>query len=169
VNLHAVPARDETPAIAAADDLARILADARIGDAGQLLDSIVARKTEIMMSDADLERIAGLSAGHVTKILAARTRSPTIETLDKLLAALQLSIVLIRDGSRAADVQWAPRDASKVRTKVRERPLSRAALARARATIMGALLRRASQPKWRDTPARDFMRSASARRSGRRT
>jgi hypothetical protein len=147
---------EEAPAVAAGDEVARILADARIADEGALLDAIEARRVELQMSNASLEQVAGLCVGHVSKLLSpARGRSPSLRTLDRILAAVQLSIVLVRDPSRAAGASWKPRDEAHVRS----RPLSPIALQRARPVVLAELARKASRPKWKDVPAPTFLRA----------
>jgi hypothetical protein len=146
----ALPIADETPAAVAADELTR----ARIRSAGELLDALVARKAELGMSDKTLERLAGLTAGHVAKTLSpGRVRIPKLGTIGKVLDSLQLSVILVRDPSKATE-SWTPREEAKVRTQ-----LGSATIKRARPIILDELLRRAVGKKWRTTLAKDFLRA----------
>jgi hypothetical protein len=160
MNLHAPPPLDQVPAVAdaPADDVARVLADARLGDEAALLDALEARRVELGLANAAVEELAGLARGHYTKIVGpARSRSPTAAVLDKVMAALGLSLVLLVDPAKVERVQpqWRPRDAAKVRV----RQLSATTIARARPQVIHELLRRAARPKWKDTPAPEFLRA----------
>jgi hypothetical protein len=157
VNLQLAPLPIEEPP-AAADDVARMLADAMIADEASLIDAIQARRVEVGISLAELDRLSGLAFGHASKCLSpARAKSPTMKTLQALLDSLALSIVLVIDNAKAARVSpsWQPRDAS----KVRQRPLSPAVIARAKPHVIAALARQATRPRWANVPARDFMRA----------
>jgi hypothetical protein len=146
-------------ALAVADDpVARILSDARIGDGQQLLDALEAKRNELHLSNAAVEKLANLCDGHCTKILGpSREKSPTLRTLDAILEVFALSIVLINDPSKAARVQplWKVRDAS----HVRRHQLSSVTISRARPHILAELARRASRPRWAGVNARTFMRA----------
>jgi hypothetical protein len=149
----------ETPAAAAADSVAQMLASARIRSAGELLDALVARKAELGMSDKTLERLAGLTAGHVAKTLSpGRVRIPKLGTIGKVLDSLQLSVILVRDSSKATE-PWEPRNEAKVRTQ-----LGSATIARARPIILDELLRRAVRKRWRDMPTREFLKAQMGER-----
>jgi hypothetical protein len=147
------------PPLPPADDpVARALADAKLASEAELLDALEARRVELSLSNATVESLAGLCAGHLTKVAGpARSRSPTLATLDRLMAALGLSFVLVRDPQKieAARDRWRPRSASKVRV----RALSPTTIARARRHVVADLSRKASRPKWRDVPAPMFLRA----------
>jgi transcriptional regulator with XRE-family HTH domain len=159
VNLHATLPLDEPPTIPAADDpVAQLLADAKLSSEAEVLDALEARRVQINLSNAELERLAGLTVGHATKCLGpARSRSPTLATVDRLLAATGMSWLFLIDPAKVARVQplWKPRAASKVRV----RELSAITLQRAKPAILAELLRKASRPKWRDMPAPMFLRA----------
>jgi hypothetical protein len=140
------------------DEVARILAAARIADGPSLLDALEARRNELGLSNATVEELGGLTSGHLTKIAGpARSRSPTLATLDRLMVVLGLSFVLVRDPEKVERVQsrWRPRAAS----KVRHRALSATTIARAKPHVLAELARKASRPKWKETPAPMFLRA----------
>jgi transcriptional regulator with XRE-family HTH domain len=151
-----MPLDEEPPA---ADDLvSRVLADARLGTEAELLDALEARRVQINLSNAELERLAGLTVGHVSKCLSpARSRSPTLRTVDRLMMALGMSWVLLIDPQKVSRISpsWRPRDLS----HVRQRALSPTTIARATPHVLAALARRASRPKWKDVPAPMFLRA----------
>jgi hypothetical protein len=153
VNLQlAPPLPDEAPAIAAGTDAIALAGE------GQLLDAIEARRVQIGLALADLDRLSGLALGHASKVLSpARLKRPSTGTLYALLDALALSIVLVVDPAKAARISpsWRPRD----ETHVRDRALSPRALERARPVILAELARKASRPRWARMPARDFLRA----------
>jgi DNA-binding phage protein len=153
--MHAPLPITETSTVAADDDaLARVLAGARLGDEAALLDALEARRVELGLANTMVEEAAGLCAGHLTKVLGpSKQRSPTLQTLDKVLRVLGLSIVLVCDPAKRIETSWRRRD----ETHVRQRQLSATTLERARPTILAELARRASRPKWRNMPARDFV------------
>jgi hypothetical protein len=147
--MHAPLARDEAPAV-------RLLPDA-----ASLLDALEARRVELGLSNATLEQLVGpppMAFGHVTKILGpAREKSPTLRSLDRIMEALGLSFVLVRDAEKIERVQdrWRHR----AEARVRHRALSPTTIARARPHIMARLAKRAAHPRWADVPARDFVRA----------
>jgi transcriptional regulator with XRE-family HTH domain len=150
---------DELPPVAEdGGAFARMLDGAKRGSEQQLLDALDARRVQINLSNAELERAAGLTVGHVSKCMSpSRARSPTLRTLFALLDAVALSVVLVIDPSKVERISpsWRPRDAS----HVRNRPLSPAVLERARSAIIAELARRASRRRWASVSARDFMRA----------
>jgi hypothetical protein len=158
LNLHALPLDEISAAPTADDEVPRILDAAKIATEAELLDAIESRRVQIGLSVATLDRLSGLAFGHSSKALSpARTKRPTVRTLFRLLDALAFSIVLVIDGAKAERMssQWQPRD----EMKVRARPLSPIVIARARPQVVADLLRRASRPRWKDTPAPMFLRA----------
>jgi hypothetical protein len=154
----ALPSLDQAPAIPADDPITRMLADARLSDEGSLLDAVEARRVELGLSLATLDRLAGLAVGHASKCLSpARLKRPSTGTLYALLDALALSVVLLVDPAKAARISpsWRPRNEA----KVRDRALSPTALERARPVILAELARKASRPRWASMPARNFLRA----------
>jgi hypothetical protein len=152
MNLHATLPLDEAPAIAAGD------AAIALATEGELLDAVEARRTQIGLALADLDRLSGLALGHSSKCLSpARLKCPTTRTLYALLDALALSIVLAVDPAKAARVSpsWRRRD----ETHVRDRALSPRALERARPVVLAELARKASRQRWKGASARDFVRA----------
>jgi DNA-binding phage protein len=145
----------ETPAAAADDAIARVLAGARIADENAFLDALVARRIGLGWSNEALERAAGLCQGHVTKCFGpARLRSPSLATVDKVMAALGLSFVLVVDPEKArGDIP-----PKRVESKVRQR-LSSATVERAQPVILATMLRKAVQRKWRGVDAKDFLKA----------
>jgi hypothetical protein len=149
---------EEQPASAAGDQIARILTDARLSDGAALLDALEARRVELGLSNRTCELAAGLCDGHLTKVCGpAREKSPTLVTLDKLLSALGLSIVLVNDPEKieAVRIRWKPR----AEAKVRVRALSSTTVARAKPIIVAELLRRASRPRWAGVDAQTFLKA----------
>jgi hypothetical protein len=157
--MHApLPIEEMTAAPSAADEVARILSDARITDGPQLLDALEARRNELHLSNATVEKLADLCEGHCTKILGpSREKSPSLRTLDAILSVFALSIVLVNDPGKAERVSpsWTRRD----ERKVRQRALSQVVLRRARPTILAELSRKAARPRWAGIDARTFMRA----------
>jgi hypothetical protein len=154
-----MPVVEEQPAVATTgDEVARILADAKLSDGAALLDALEARRVELGLSNRTCELAAGLCDGHLTKLCGpSRERSPTLVTLDKVLNVLGLSIVLVRDPAKieAVRVRWTPR----ARSKVRERQLSPTTIARARPHVLSDLARKAARPRWAGVDARTFIKA----------
>jgi hypothetical protein len=158
MNLRATVPFEEAPAVAASDDVARMLADAKLSDGTALLDAIEAKRNELNLSNAAVEKLANLSDGHCTKVLGpSREKSPTLKTLDALLEVLALSIVLVNDPAKAARVQplWVPRSVS----KVRQRQLSPTTIERARPHVLADLARKAARSRWASVDARTFVKA----------
>jgi hypothetical protein len=156
VNLQIAPMPlEEAPAD---DAIARVLADAKIGTEGELLDALEHRRTLINLSLASLDHLSGLTTGHSSKCLSpARTKSPTTGTLFALLDSLALSVVLVVDGAKLERVgsQWMPRHEE----WVRRRALSPTALQRARPVILAELARKAARARWAGVDARTFVKA----------
>jgi hypothetical protein len=148
MNLQLAPSPiDEVPAAAS---------DARLADEASLLDAIEARRNELQLSNSMVESLAGLGVGHLTKIAGpSREKSPTLTTLDRAMAVLGLSFVLVLDPSKIELAQslWRRR----AETKVRCRALSPTTISRARPHVVAELARRAVRPRWANMPAREFM------------
>jgi transcriptional regulator with XRE-family HTH domain len=159
MNLHATIPLDEVSATPAADDpVARMLADARLADENALLDALEARRVELGLSHASLNQLSGLPVGYAAKLLSpGRSKSPSLVTLDRIMATLGLSWVLVIDPEKVSRISpsWRPRDEGKVRL----RRLSPKVLERARPHVIAELARRAARPRWANIPAREFMRS----------
>jgi DNA-binding phage protein len=159
MNLHATI--DEASAVATSDDaIARVLSQAKLADETALLSALSARQVELGLSNEALENLAGLCRGHVQKVCGpSRERSPTLRTVDRMLTALGLSIILIRDPEKFDRVTQHPRrDESHVRSR-----LSAGTIKRARPIIIDELLRRAARRRWRGVPTRDFLRAQAGR------
>jgi hypothetical protein len=149
--MHAPLPLAETPIAAGADAIA-------LATEGALLDAVEARRAQIGLSLADLDRLSNLALGHSSKCLSpARLKRPTTATLYALLDVLALSIVLVVDGTKAARISpsWRARD----EMKVRDRALSPRALERTRPVVLAELARKASRPRWKGATARDFVRA----------
>jgi hypothetical protein len=151
---------EEPPTVAATGDdaIVRMLSDAKLSDGAALLDALEARRVELGLSNRTCELATGLCNGHVTKVLGpSRERSPTLATIDKVMAVLGLSIVLVRDPVKieAARVRWTPRAASKVRM----RQLSPTTIERARPHVLAELARKAARPRWAGIDARTFIKA----------
>jgi hypothetical protein len=157
VNLQITAPLDEAPIAAGEDAIARVLGDARLRDGGELLDALDARRVELGLANATVENLAGLPVGYLTKVAGpARSKSPTLATLDRVMTVLGLSIVLVRDPEKIDRVQsnWRRRDEAHVRQR-----LSRTTLKRALPIIVDDLLRRAARRKWSGCDARTFLRA----------
>jgi transcriptional regulator with XRE-family HTH domain len=102
MNLHTTIPLDDAPPIPAADDaVARLLSDARLTDENALLDALDARRVELGLSHESLNELSGLAVGYAAKLLApGRPKSPSLVTLDRIMAALGLSWVLVIDPKR---------------------------------------------------------------------
>jgi hypothetical protein len=160
--MHAPLPIDEEPAAAADDAVARVLADACIRDGAGLLDALEVRRNALQLSNATVEGLANLAAGHLTKFAGpARSKSPTLATIDRVMSVLGLSFVLVVDPSKVDRAQpaWRPRAAS----KVRQRPLSPVTVARARPHVIAELARRAARPRWAGVDARTFLEREASR------
>jgi transcriptional regulator with XRE-family HTH domain len=138
--------------------VARLLADARLSDEAALLDAAEARRVQIGLSLAELDRLSGLTVGHASKCLSpGRTKSPSTRTLYAMLDTLGLSLLALVDGAKVSHMSpsWRPR----AENKVRQRALSPVTLQRARPIVLRELLRRARHPRWKDTPAPAFLQA----------
>jgi hypothetical protein len=156
MNLQLAPSPiDEASAVSAGSASAHV---ARLGDEAAVLDAIEARRVQLGLSNATLERLSGLCIGHVTKIAGpSREKSPTLTTLDRVMAVLGLSFVLVLDPSKIERAQsmWRHR----AEAKVRHRALSPTTIARARPHVMARLAKRAAHPRWANVPARAFVQA----------
>jgi hypothetical protein len=153
-----MPTIDETPADAVGVEVARVLDAAKISTEGELLDALMARRNELNLSNEVVEKLANMCGGHLTKVLGpSKEKSPTLATVHRILMVLGLSIVLVIDPQKVAAVRdgWRPRAA----WKARQRQLSPTTIARAQPIVMAELARKASRPKWKDTPAPMFLRA----------
>jgi hypothetical protein len=158
MNLHATLPLDEVPIAAGDDTIARLLAEARLSDGAALLDALEARRGELQLSNATLEGLAGLPTGYLTKLTGpARLKNPTLSTVDRIMAVLGLSWILVIDSEKVSRAQpsWQRRDQAHVRT----RQLSPTTIARARPAVMAELVRKASRPRWKGATARDFLQA----------
>jgi hypothetical protein len=129
-------------------DFEQLLSAAKLSDAAALLDALEARRCELGLSLEALEHLAGLTAGHATKVIGpARQKSPNLQTVDKLMAALGISVVLVIDPSKVGRIesQWERRNSSFVRA----RKLGKTTLERARPQILSELARAAGKARWR--------------------
>jgi hypothetical protein len=158
MNLHTTIPLDEAPITTTDDVVARVLGAAKLSDGAALLDALEARRIELGLSNAVVEGLANLAAGYLTKLFGpARLKSPTLATLDRVMAVLGLSLVLVIDPEKVSRAQptWRPRDEARVRA----RRLSPTTLARARPNVLAELARKAARPRWAEAPAREFIRA----------
>jgi hypothetical protein len=156
MNLQIATPLDEAPAGDSAP--ARVPAGAKLSSEGALLDAVEARRAQIGLALADLDRLSGLSFGHASKCLSpARLKRPSTGTLYRLLDALGLSLCLLVDPAKVARISpsWRQRD----QWKVRDRALSPRALERARPVVLAELARKAARPRWKGATARDFLQA----------
>jgi hypothetical protein len=84
-----------------------------------LIEALRARKSDLQLTDTALEELAGLTAGHVGKLLGdlrAKILGPV--TLPLILQALAVKIVLVHDAEAAAKMEqrWERRERPAVNT-----------------------------------------------------
>jgi hypothetical protein len=161
MNLQITAPLDEAPIATTDDAVARVLGAAKLSDGAALLDALEARRVELHLSNATVEELAALPLGYVSKLVGpARLKSPTLTTVDRLMAALGLSWVLVIDPDKVARMRpaWRPRD----QAHVRDRALSAKALERARPVVLAELARKAARPRWAGVDAKTFLKAMEA-------
>jgi hypothetical protein len=117
----------------------------------QLVALLAARKEALGISNQVLDEVALLSPGHVSKTLGpGRERGLSQITIDALLGALAVRLVVVEDEAQAAimKTRWESRDQRQVRPPAR---IGAAFLKRARPEILRAFSRKGGQARWKGT------------------
>jgi|SRR6516162_2352183 len=126
------------------------LIEARSHD--ELVDAMRARKESLGLSNAFVDDLIMLAGGHCDKLLGpARKRGLSPFTMDAMLSALALKLIVVEDIEQAARMQsrWDSRDARQVRSPVRTAAIGAAMVRRARPAVIRELGRRGGVARWR--------------------
>jgi hypothetical protein len=118
-------------------------------DHESLVCLLAARKEQLGISNELLDDVALLSSGHVSKILGPRReRGLTSITIDALLGALAVRLVVVEDEAQALVMKgrWEGRDHRALRTPAR---VGAALVKRVRPLVLRELGRRAGKARWR--------------------
>jgi hypothetical protein len=132
----------------------------------ELIEALRARKEALGLSNAWIEHVIQLSDGHCDKILGpARERGLSQLTIDGLLAALAIKLIVVEDEAAAARMRpmWDGRDQRQVRAPAR---IAASLIKRATPGVMRAAGRAGGQKRWRtiDSRLRSKLMSALAKR-----
>jgi hypothetical protein len=120
-------------------------------DHESLVAALYACKEARGISDRVLDEVAGLSPGHVSKTLGpGRERGLSQVTIDALLGALAVRLILVEDEAQAAIVKnrWETRDSRQLRSPAR---VGAAFLRRARPAVMREFSRKGGLARWKGT------------------
>jgi hypothetical protein len=138
-----------------------------VSDVGTLIDVLAERKAALGLSDEWIEAVGGFSPGHANKMLGpARTKTPSLPSLDILLQLLGLSLVVVDDPVRAARMRdlWLRREEAKVHSN----KVGRLTIQRARPFVIRELARAAALARWANTTPDQRRAMAAARKRKRR-
>jgi hypothetical protein len=120
----------------------------------QLVDALRARKEHLGLSNAFVDDLIMLAGGHTDKLLGpARKRGLSPFTLDAMLTALALKLVVVQDDEQADRMRarWGARDARQVRSPVRTATVGPAVIRRARFAVARELGRAGGRARWKGT------------------
>lgn len=123
----------------------------------QLVDLLRARKEALGLSNAFLDDLIMLAGGHTDKLLGpARKRGLSPFTLDAMLSALALKLIVAQDDEQTARMRprWDSRDARQVRSSVRTAVVAPALVRRAKFAVMREAGRSGGQARWRGVSAK---------------
>jgi hypothetical protein len=115
----------------------------------ELIQVMAERKSALGLSNEFLDNTIPLSDGHTDKVLGpSRERGLSQFTLDGMLAALALKLVLVEDPEQAARMRprWEGRDQRQVRPPAR---IGKSLIARARPHVVRELGRQGGKARWR--------------------
>src|SRR5215468_689933 len=119
---------------------------ARITSYPELVEALRRRKAALHMADLVLDEVAGLCAGHFSKI-AAGERGIGATTLFAILDALGLSVQLVEDAAKmAARGEVEHRDESHVRNH--HPRVGKDIVKRARPVVLQEAARKAASARW---------------------
>jgi hypothetical protein len=113
---------------------------------------MVERKSALGLSNELLDHLIPLSSGHCDKVLGpSRQRGLSQVTLDGMLAALALKLVVVEDPEQAARMRsrWEGRDHRQLRPPAR---IAKATLRHATPHVVRELGRRGGLKTWRKIP-----------------
>ena len=139
-----------------------------IGEAAshdELVAVLRERQLALGLSNELVDHVALLSSGHCDKLLGpGRQRGLSQLSLDALMAALAVKLLVVEDGAMAARMRphWQGKDAKQVRMPSR---VAKDLIARVRPAVLRDLGRRAGQARWRgiDPKLRSRLMSELAR------
>ena len=120
----------------------------------ELIQVMAERKSALGLSNEFLDNTIPLSDGHTDKVLGpSRERGLSQLTLDGMLAALALRLVIVEDPEQAARMRprWEGRDHRQLRPAAR---IGKSMIARARPHVIRELGRSGGQARWRGVSAR---------------
>jgi hypothetical protein len=126
-----------------------IIGEAR--DSDEIAKALRRRKAALGISDMELEFLADMSPGAVSKFLgAAPSKGLGAITLTKLLYALAVKFIIVEDKAAARRLarDWQPRDAIRVHPNER---ISKVTIARCRPAVIEELTRKAAEIRWANT------------------
>ena len=116
-----------------------------VTDAEGLIEAFRARKDALELSNATIDELGGLCAGHADKVLGpSRTKGLSVMTLEVLLGVLALKLVVVEDPEAAARMvdRWGIRSKPHVRDKCSR--MSKKVLESARPVILKELSAKAA-------------------------
>jgi hypothetical protein len=123
-----------------------------IGEAAshdELVALLRERQTALQLSDQTLDALAGLTHGHISKLLGpGRARGLSEISMNALLGALAVRFVIVEDAAQVVRMKphWEGKDMKQVRLPAR---IGAALMKRMRPVVLRELGRRAGQARWR--------------------
>jgi hypothetical protein len=118
----------------------------------QLVDLLRARKEQLGLSNAFVDDLIMLAGGHTDKLLGpARKRGLSPFTMDAMLTALALKLIVVQDDEQTARMapRWAARDGRQLRSPVRTAVVAPALVRRAKFAVMREAGRAGGKARWR--------------------
>lgn len=131
----------------------------------ELIDAIRTRKAELGLSDATVDSISGLAAGHTGKLLGpAQVKTLGKVSMGLLLQALGLVLVVVEDPAQTEKMraQYAQREGHQVREGNNASPVSKRLISR----VFGPFARQGGIARMRKLSAKE--RSDLARKAARK-
>jgi len=117
----------------------------------ELVEVLRERKAALGLSNELLDHLAGLTSGHVDKLLGpSQSKGLSRVTLDGMLGALGVKLIAAVDDVQVARMQprWESRDATHVRRRSPTR-LAAGVVKRARPRVLRELAKNAAKARWR--------------------
>src|SRR5262252_7341200 len=117
----------------------------------ELIEAMRARKEALGLSNAWIEHTIQLADGHCDKVLGpARERGLSQLTIDGLLAALAIKLIVVEDEAAAARMRpmWDGRDQRQVRPPAR---IAASLIKLAAPAVLREFRRKGGIGRWRDT------------------
>jgi hypothetical protein len=141
----------------------KIISEAPIRSAEELIDALAARKDALGFSNALLEEVGGFATGHIDKILGpTRLKKPSLSVLDALADMLAVSFVMVHDEEKKKRMatRWEERRQDQVRNNGR---VSQVAIRRARPFVLAENARKGGLKRWAGSTPEE--RTAAARKA----